>query len=350
MKKKVLTFLCIFLSLIMLAGCGTTKPAETAKPEETAKPAETVEPAKESGWKFERPIEIICPWGVGGGADSTIRPMAKLLTDILGVQVNVVNVEGAGGAAGVEHTYQQPADGYTFMLGTQSLILVDLQDIMSMDFKTEFIPVTKLVHSINIIAASAKAAKGKYSTFSEMIEYVKTHPDEVSCGMLSATGADAMGLRQAIKGLAIKEVPFGSGSEMNAALAGGHLSLMITGTDEIAGLIASGDIIPLLALSEKRMKKYPDLECSGELNIDSYIGTWRGIFAKKGTPQGAIDALVAGVEEAVKTDTWQEFLVNAVYDERDGYANPENFMSLFLKEYDELGAYLESQGALKKKY
>ncbi len=337
MKKKVLAFFCISLSLIMLAGCSTTTPPETGTPEE-------------GEWKFERPIEIVCPWGVGGGADSTIRPMAKLLTDILGVQVNVVNVEGAGGAAGVEYTYQQPADGYTFMLGTQSLILVDLQDIMSMDFKTEFVPTTKLVHSINIIAASAKAAEGKYSTFSEMIEYVKAHPNEVSCGMLSATGADAMGLRQAIKGLAIKEVPFGSGSEMNAALAGGHLSLMITGTDEIAGLIASGDIIPLLALSENRMKMYPDLECSGELDIDSYIGTWRGIFSKKGTPQGAIDALVAAVEEAVGTDEWQEFLVNAVYDEREGYANPDDFMALFLSEYDELGAYLESQGALKKQY
>jgi tripartite-type tricarboxylate transporter receptor subunit TctC len=341
MKKKALSCLCVFLSVVLLVGCSKAPAPQSG---------DQTEGGTEGEWKFERPIEIVCPWGVGGGADSTIRPMADLLTDILGVQVNVVNVEGAGGAAGVEYTYQQPADGYTFMLGTQSLILVDLQDIMSMDFRDEFIPVAKLVHSINIIAASAKASAGKYSTFSEMIEYVKEHPNEVSCGMLSATGADAMGLRQAIRGLAIKEVPFGSGSEMNAALAGGHLHLMITGTDEIAGLIASGDIIPLLALSEKRMKKYPDLECSGELGIDSYIGTWRGIFAKKGTPQGAIDALVAAIEEAVQTDTWQEFLVNAVYDEREGYANPENFKKLFLKEYEELGAYLESQGALKKRY
>ena len=27
----------------------------------------------ESEWKFERKISIVCPWGVGGGADSTIR-------------------------------------------------------------------------------------------------------------------------------------------------------------------------------------------------------------------------------------------------------------------------------------
>ena len=25
-------------------------------------------------WTFERGITIVCPWGLGGGADSTIRP------------------------------------------------------------------------------------------------------------------------------------------------------------------------------------------------------------------------------------------------------------------------------------
>ena len=38
-------------------------------------------------WKFERKIEIVCPWGLGGGADSTIRPMATLLQNELGVPV-----------------------------------------------------------------------------------------------------------------------------------------------------------------------------------------------------------------------------------------------------------------------
>ena len=57
-------------------------------------------------FKFERKIDLVCPWGVGGGADSTLRPMASLLQDILGVPVEVVNVEGGSGVNGVEHTYK----------------------------------------------------------------------------------------------------------------------------------------------------------------------------------------------------------------------------------------------------
>lgn len=305
----------------------------------------------EGEWTFERKIDIICPWGVGGGADSTIRPMASLLKEELGVEVEVVNVEGAGGVTGVEYTYKQPADGYTWMLGTQSLIMQDLQGNTSMDYREEFIPVAKLVHSISILAGSKKAMAEKgYGTFSELIEYAKENPYMINVGMLTATGADGASLAQTIEGLEVTEVPYNSGAEMNAALVGGHIDLMITGTDEIAGLIESGDIVPLVSLSETRMKLYPDMECTGELGIDSYIGTWRGLFCKKGTPQGAIDAMVEAVAKAVETQTWQEFLKNGAYDEREGFATGEVFDALFESEYVMFTEYLDELGVLSKNY
>lgn len=302
-------------------------------------------------WKFERKIDIVCPWGVGGGADSTIRPMANLLKDIIGQQVDVLNVEGGGGVNGVEFTYKQPADGYTFMLGTQSLIMQDLQGNLSMDYKNEFIPVAKLVHSINIIAGSKKAMDAKgYTSFSTMIQYVKDHPFEVSVGMLTATGADGASLKQALAGLDVLEVSYASGAEMNAALMGGHIDMMITGTNEIKGLIESGDVVPLVACVENRMKLYPDMECTGELGINSYIGTWRGIFAKKGTPQEAIDALVAAVAQAVETQAWKDFLVQGAYDERPGFQTGEDFLNLFNSEYEIFTEYLREEGVLTKEY
>jgi len=301
-------------------------------------------------WKFERKVDIICPWGIGGGADATIRPMAELLKNLIGQQVDVVNVEGGGGVSGVEFTYKQPADGYTFMLGTQSLIMQDLQGNLSMDFHEEFIPIVKLVHSINIIAASRKTMEQKgYKNFAEMIEYAKANPYTITVGMLTATGADGASLRQALSGLEVLELSYPGGSEMNAALMGGHIDLMITGTSEIQGLIESGDVVPLVACAEQRMKRYPDMQSTGELGINSFIGTWRAIFAKKGTPQEAIDAMVAAVTEAVKDPAWQAFLVQGTYDEREGFAGPEQVMALFNSEYDVFTKYLDEEGVLVKK-
>lgn len=302
-------------------------------------------------WKFTRKVDIICPWGVGGGADSTIRPMANLLKDQLGVQVDVINVEGAGGVNGVEHTNKQPADGYTFMLGTQSLIMQDLQGTTSMDYKNEFVPVAKLVHSINIIAGSKKALDQKgIKTFSDLIAYAKANPFTINVGLITTTGGDGAALQQTIEGLDVMEITYPSGSEMNSAMVGGHVDIMVSGITEIEGLIESGDIFPILALSENRMKRFPDVECSGELGIDSYIGTWRGVYAKKGTPQGAIDAMIAGLEKAVATPEWQDFLVQGVYDERVGFLTGDGLLAFVESEYKIFTEFLRAQGILSKDY
>ncbi|MBQ7196825.1 MAG: tripartite tricarboxylate transporter substrate binding protein [Synergistaceae bacterium] len=307
--------------------------------------------AASAEFKFERKISIVCPWGVGGGADSTLRPMANLLKNVLGQEVEVVNVTGGNGVTAIEYVYKQPADGYTFMLGTQSLFMQDIQGTTSMNFKEEFIPVARLVHAINVITASKKAMETKgYNSFSEMREFVKEHPFEVSVGMLTSTGLDGASLKQALEGLDILDVSYPSGSEMNSALVGGHIDIMVTGTDEIAGLIEAGDIVPLLTLAENRMKRYPDVECSVELGINSVLGPARGIFAKKGTPKEAIDALAAAVEQASKDPSWQEFLVQGCYDERPGFAGPEEYAADCEKDYQLLSDYLKAEGVMKKDY
>lgn len=307
--------------------------------------------AASAEWKFARKVTIVCPWGVGVGADNTIRPMANLLKGILGQEVEVANVTGGKGVNGVEYAYKQPADGYTFLLGTQSLFIQDMQGTTSMNFKDEFLPVVRLVHAINIIAGSRAAMTKKgYSAFSGLVSYVKEHPFEVSVGMLTSTGLDGASMNQALVGLDVLDVSYPSGPEMNSALVGGHIDMMITGTDEIEGLIAAGDIVPLLVLCEQRMKRYPDVECSVELGINSVLGPACGIFARKGTPQEAIDALVAAVEKATHDKTWQDFLVQGCYDERPGFAGTAEYARDCESDYKALSEYLKAGGVLKKDY
>lgn len=310
-----------------------------------------ISPAAAEDWKFERKIEIVCPWGLGGGADSTIRPMAQLLQQKLGVPVEVRNETGAGGVTGIEYTYKQPADGYTFMLGTQSLFIQDMLGNTSMDFKTEMECIDVLVHSINLLAGSKKQLD-KYGihNFTELKEYAAAHPYELNVGMLTATGVDGMCFELATEGLALNLVQYGGGAEVNADLAGGHCDLGVGGYDDMSGLIESGDIVPLLVFCEHRLSIFPNCESTADVGIDSYAGPWRGIFAKKGTPQGAIDALVAAIEECRKDASWQEFLHNAAYDERTVPAPGEELKTFVWNEYKDLRDYMVEQETLEKDY
>ena len=138
------------------------------------------------------------------GADSTIRPMATLLQNELGVPVEVRNETGGSGVTGATYAYKQPADGYTFLLGTQSLYIQDMLDNMDFNFKDEFECEDILVHSINMLAGSKKQMdKYGIKTFSDLKEYAAAHPYEVSVAMLTATGVDGMCFEIATEGLAL---------------------------------------------------------------------------------------------------------------------------------------------------
>ena len=237
------------------------------------------------------------------------------------------------------------------MLGTQSLYIQDMLGNTSMDFKTEFECVDVLVHSINAIVAS-KISMDKFgvTNWAELQAYIAEHPFEVSVAMLTATGVDGASLAQATEGLDLMEIPYSSGADANSALVGGHCDLYVCGWDDIAGLIESGDIVPILALCENRMSIAPDMQCSVENGIDSVMGPWRGIFAKKGTPQEAIDTLVAAIEQAKQSETWKEFTHNAAYDERPIPAPGEETVAFCQSEYKDLHDYMVEQGTLVKDY
>lgn len=328
MKKRMLSiFLAITLTMISAA-------TAFAAPE----------------WKFDRKIDFIVTFGVGSGTDSTMRPMASLLQAHLGVPVVITNIEGANGWNGTDYALKQPADGYTFYCGTQNQVIQYFLGNAPMDYYEEAEPVCQLVHATLLICASAKAAQGKYSNFTEMMEYAKAHPGEISVGMMSRTGTDSVAFEATTKGVDIAQISYGGGSEMFAAMAGGHLHLGMAGADEVAGLIAAGDIIPLLALSEKRLSILPDVECAKELGIDSYFGPWRGIFTKKGTPQEAIDALDHAVSQVLDKKEWQDFLVSGAYNERDGYKNNAEFREFVKSEFEFYKNYVDAQGMLAQQF
>ena len=335
-------FAYIFLAAILaVALCASIVTAEEA-------PAPAENPTAEA-FKFDHKITIVCPWGEGGGADSTLRAIVPLLKEILGQEVEVMNVTGANGVNGARYVNEQAADGYTFLLGTQSFLIGEVQGTLPFKFHEEFVPVARLVNAINVIAASRKTMEERgYNNFTQLRDFIKSHPFSVSVGMLTSTGVDGLALKQALEGLNVLEVSYPTGAGLTLALKEGEIDLMITGTDEIAELISTGDITPLLVLSENRMKRYPAVESSKELGINSVLGPERGIFAKKGTPQGAIDAMCAAVAQAVKSDAWQAFLEKGSYDERPGFADSAEYKQATDEEFKAFSSLLAPKKDAKK--
>ena len=72
----------------------------------------------------QRPVQIIVPWGAGGGTDATARIIATLLEKELKQPFNVVNRTGGSGVVGHDAIAKAPADGYTIGMITVEITMM----------------------------------------------------------------------------------------------------------------------------------------------------------------------------------------------------------------------------------
>src|SRR5436853_7745446 len=74
-------------------------------------------PAFAQAWPT-RPVAMVIPFAAGGPTDVLGRIMGQRMSEILGQQVIVENVGGAGGMTGSKRVADAAPDGYAFVLGT----------------------------------------------------------------------------------------------------------------------------------------------------------------------------------------------------------------------------------------
>src|SRR4051812_6931693 len=65
-----------------------------------------------------RPITMIIPFAAGGPQDVLGRLLAQGMSEILGQQVVIENVGGAGGINGTRRVIDAPPNGYTMGIGS----------------------------------------------------------------------------------------------------------------------------------------------------------------------------------------------------------------------------------------
>jgi len=81
-------------------------------------------PAQAQSWP-DKPIKLVIPFAAGGTTDIIGRILAQQMAPILGQNVVVENRGGAGGNIGAEAVARAPADGYTLLLASGSMLTVN---------------------------------------------------------------------------------------------------------------------------------------------------------------------------------------------------------------------------------
>lgn len=297
----------------------------------------------------KRPIEMVIPFGAGGASDIFARQYAKIAEKNLGQPITAVNKGGAGTIEGLAYAFSAPADGYTIMEITPSLLIIEAQNKSSIKFRKEFEPLLKVQADIVAIGVSAKS---QFKTLDEVIAYAKANPKKIKIGGLSPGGLDdyiANGFAKAA-GIEITYVPYKSGSELKAAVLGGELDIYQDKLISFIPLVASKDIIPLVVLNDKKLDTVPELKdvpSSVEKGINFTQGSWRAFVVKKGTPENVKKILIDALQKAYEDPAYKEMEKKEMTNVKPGYAKAEDFRKDWDKEYDQYVEVFKKLGIIK---
>ena len=320
MKKKLLALALVAAMTLGITACGSSGASAT----------------NDGEWKWERNVEIICPWGTGGGADTTLRAFTTAMEKELGVKIVVNNKTGAGGVTGVQFASEQPADGYTYLLCTQSPMLAQITGATDFDVMGNINPLCQLVHDVNLFVAGANEP---YNNMEELIAYANANPGTVKCGVMTITGLDAACVQGAFSG-AVEPVAYTEGSQLNADIIGGHVNLGCEGPAEVSAMVESGDmkVIGVCAENKLTLAGFENAQTTKEIGNETDYGPARGIFYINGTPEAAVKAFEAAAEKAVASEEFQTFCKQQQLDQRQGWLNTADYTAAWKADYEDLNA------------
>jgi tripartite-type tricarboxylate transporter receptor subunit TctC len=205
---------------------------------------------------------------------------------ILGQQVVIENVPGAGGMMGGNRVARAAPDGYTAILGTiathahsQTLYKKPLYNAA-----TDFTPVN-LIAEIPLVLIARKDLP--VNSLEEFVAYAKANQGKMnfgSAGAGSATHLDCILLNQAL-GTNIQHVPYkGTGPAMQD-LQAGRIDFLCEIIVTAVPQIEAGTVKAIATLSRDRSPVLPNLPTAYEKGFkDIQAYTWTALFFPKDTP------------------------------------------------------------------
>lgn len=306
--------------------------------------AHSVVPACAQDWPTH-PLTLVVPWAAGGGTDVMGRIMARRMSDILGQQVVVENIAGAGGMIGSSHVARAEADGYTFVFGSRSdAIDMTLYKHPIYNLQTDLAPVILVADQPTVLVARKDFPADNLKDF---ITYVKKNKDTVKLGSagVGSTGGIDCELFNRLIGVNIQEIPYrGSGPAMQD-LIGGHFDYFCTISGSAAAPLQNNLVKGIAVFRHERLPSVPNVATSFEQNIDFEGSTWFGFLVPKATPPAIIRKLHDASVAAMETPSVQEQLaVNGTYVVAPDKRSTAYFQSFIGAEIEKNAAPLKAAG------
>src|SRR5262249_25324309 len=258
----------------------------------------------------DRPMPMVVAYAAGGPVDTIGRIFAQRLSEILGQQVLVENIGGAGGMVGASRVAKAVPDGYTFLFGglanlaqNQTLYKQPLYNAA-----TDFTPVGLITHSPRVLIARQDFPA---SSLDESIAYAKANSAKLQYG--SAGGGSGSHvcaiLLDGVIGARVTHVPYRGAGPAMQDLIGGRLDYMCEQISTAFPQIEAGAVKGIAILGPERVPVLPNLPAAKEAGLNDFdCGAWSAVVLPLGAPDAIVRRLNQAAGEVIDSRTVRDRL------------------------------------------
>ncbi|RCW70378.1 Bug family tripartite tricarboxylate transporter substrate binding protein [Pseudorhodoferax soli] len=281
----------------------------------------------------ERALTLVVPYPAGGVADTIARPLAQELGKRLGQPVVIDNRAGANGNIGSAFVArQQPADGYTILLGSTSTLAVNphLYKSMGYDPVKDLQPLTLTHQMPNVLVVGAGTP---YKSVAEVVAAAKAQPGRLVYG--SAGNGNSMHLAGVVfqekTGTQLLHVPYKGGPPALNDVLGGQIPMMFHNLPAVVSFRQAGKVRVLAVAYTKRSPVLPDVPTMAEAGAPGVVSiVWNGLLVRQGTPPAVVQRLNTELRAILESPNFRRPL------EAQGYevlsSTPAEFETLLRKD------------------
>jgi tripartite-type tricarboxylate transporter receptor subunit TctC len=258
-----------------------------------------------------RPIQLLVPWGAGGGTDATARIVGQLLERELGQPVNVVNRTGGSGVVGHAAIAGAAPDGYTIGMITVEIAMMHWQGLTELK-PTSYTPLALLNEDPPGVQVNNTSP---YQDIKALADAIKAAPP----GRFKASGTGQGGiwhlalagwmLAMGLKADHVRWVPSNGAAPAMQDLAANGVDLVTCSVPEARAMLDAGRARSLAVMATARNPIFPNVPTLNEtLGISYATGAWRGMAGPANLPAEVRTTLGAALQKVYDSKDYKDFM------------------------------------------
>ena len=296
-----------------------------------------------------RPVMLVVAFPPGGPSDVLARIVGKKMEELLGAPFVIENRPGAGGNIAADFVAHATADGYTLLMGNNSILATNesLYKKITYSPQKDFMPIALIGTQANILVVNPAVPA---HSLKELIALCRAQPGKINFAS-SGYGAAAHLAGELFKAEAhvdIVHVPYKGAAPALQDVVAGHDQMMFATAASVIGHIKAGQVKALAVTTLKRTAVLPDVPTMDEAGLKGFdASTWHGLVAPTGTPPEIVaklhDAAVKALQDPGVQVSLGRLGVDIVGD------TPEQFKAYIAAEIPKWTAIVKASGATMEK-